>query len=351
LTSPRAQKESLEAEAIAATILALPVQLGLSGKRSEWPRFLWRFERVENCAHILSSGLICSREVAERDHSPQQATSSELTAHGQHARSWTRFYFRPRTPTQYHCEGIQGKEEALSSPFLGAHAPVTVLLAFDSVAVLSLAETRFTSSAMNLSLPPELFSTAHDFKSLPFQDIYHDSYLNAENKGRIIPRRHSEVLFPNCLDLSALRKIICRTPAERQTLLHQVPDGNRLYGAMCVVDDTGPYWSRPERLRLVRVSFDADRQLRVEHSGGLLNQTYDFEISYSDANSGSPHALTTERYSLQRGRSPSNLFAIGIAIDAAEIAVVVKVNDDLVFSGLLSNVMIATIASAKDTRT
>lgn len=51
-------------------------------------------------------------------------------------------------------------------------------------------------------------------RRIPFREVYHD-----ESEGINVFRRNAEVIYPHELDLFALRKICCRSSAERDTLI------------------------------------------------------------------------------------------------------------------------------------
>ena len=57
------------------------------------------------------------------------------------------------------------------------------------------------------------------FEKLPFNQIYHNSWLGEAEKQKIIASRHAEVIVPGLLDLEALRFIWCRSEAEKETLI------------------------------------------------------------------------------------------------------------------------------------
>jgi hypothetical protein len=62
------------------------------------------------------------------------------------------------------------------------------------------------------------------FKSIPFEDVYHDAGLGlgeSLRKREVIQARQAEILIPDRLPLGPeLRAVYCRSEAERATLLH-----------------------------------------------------------------------------------------------------------------------------------
>jgi len=132
---------------------------------------------------------------------------------------YVRLYFRPRTPTQFRNEGIRpvGQRE------LNAHCPVPVFFCFDAQTILSEDHTEF--SAGNMARSEAEHSAERDFfLSIPFNLVFHDGWFSPENQSTIIYHRNAEVLVPTSLALdSSLASVVCRSVAERRTLLHLLP--------------------------------------------------------------------------------------------------------------------------------
>ena len=102
-----------------------------------------------------------------------------------------RLYFRPRTPTQYQVEGFRPQGQLGS---LQAHMPVPVFFLFEAKDILTRAGTRF--SAGNLAASRVVGEDAVYFESIPFQKVYHDSWMAEGEKGNIKFHRHAEVIVP-----------------------------------------------------------------------------------------------------------------------------------------------------------
>jgi hypothetical protein len=119
---------------------------------SSWlPKYLYHFADVQNAAQILQSGELLSRNEAVRrsvmknDNASSQVISVTALRHMDHAR----LYFRPRTPTQYHNEGIR----PLAARGLGAHCPVPIFLVFDLVETLCLDGMMFSNGNLAVRAP------------------------------------------------------------------------------------------------------------------------------------------------------------------------------------------------------
>ncbi|WP_449046018.1 DarT ssDNA thymidine ADP-ribosyltransferase family protein [Paracoccus versutus] len=183
-----------------------------SNYKQKWPKHLFRHEPVESALSILRTGVLMSRSAAcalgplANDIAPADIIQNRDDAH-----SCVRLYFRPRTPTQFHIEGIRKSADF----YKGKHAGFLVMLAFDAEAVLTLPGTKFSTG--NMQSP---YSSVLDgdvgFDSLDFSGIYHDeAYPSADEKRK----RCAEVLVGNPLEIASnLSAIIVRTDADMATM-------------------------------------------------------------------------------------------------------------------------------------
>ncbi len=101
--------------------------------RQNWPGRLFHHAPLENAVEILTSGNLLSRTASagarKRDVADPNVIATTTVAH-----DFVRLYFRPRTPTQYHIEGIRKTTDLLRPD---VHAPVIVVFVFEALAVLS----------------------------------------------------------------------------------------------------------------------------------------------------------------------------------------------------------------------
>ena len=185
--------------------------------RSWWPNFVFHYTSLENAISILKRGALYSRDEAVRQDllSSDSASPSVLANTSAAYKRYARLYFRPKTPTQYSNEGMRPCNEVVYA----AHCPVPVFLLFDSKDVLTRATTQFSSGSLAGYSPGRVGRTASFFEKLPFNKIYHNSWLGEVEKKKIIASRHAEVIVPDLLDLAALRFVWCRSEAEKETLI------------------------------------------------------------------------------------------------------------------------------------
>ena len=127
----------------------------------------------------------------------------------------------PKPQPRFRNEGFRpiGKRE------YGSHCPVPVYLLFDSVSVLSRLDSRFTDG--NLASGTNIRGSIEELRQVPFELVYHDTSLNPDERGRIIYHRNAEVLIPQRMGLETVQRILCRSQAEYETLLHLLPSGAR----------------------------------------------------------------------------------------------------------------------------
>ena len=190
----------------------------LDSSKRWWPRFLCHFTDIRNAVSVLERGVLFSRnEVLSKGLMATDNASPQVMAQTrEQLKDYVQLYFRPRTPTQYRNEGFRPS----SKYDLDAHCPMPVYFLFDSQTVLARQDRRFSNG--NLASPgSQMFSTTEELEQMPFTEIYHDAPLPVDEGRRhqIITRRQAEVIVPNQLDLNALKFVMCRSPAEHETLI------------------------------------------------------------------------------------------------------------------------------------
>ena len=210
------------AEKIVAHFRSIKQEDWLQESQRWWPGHLFHFTDLTNAAKILCDGKLSSRSQLERTGGliTDIASPEIISSTGSQCKEYVRFYFRPRTPTQYRNEGFR----PVCKREFGAHCPVPVSFIFDAEPILTNKTTLF--SIGNLAAGAETGHTADFFQSLPFEKIYHDRSLwemNESEKRNIVFHRHAEVIVPNFIDLSTLKLISCRSQAEFETLIYSLP--------------------------------------------------------------------------------------------------------------------------------
>ncbi len=189
-----------------------------------WPAYLFHSTDINNAVSILRRGELLSRVEAEKSGSLQVDIASRdvISQTDPRRKEDVRFYFRPRTPTQFRNEGFRPRQmEELDS-----HCPVPIYFIFDAISVLSQEDSCFTDGNAGA-----VGATPHDnvefFKNIPFKLVYHDSAFGSGERSQIVYHRNAEVMVPNRIGLEALQFVGCRSTAEYETILHLLPTGTR----------------------------------------------------------------------------------------------------------------------------
>ncbi len=181
--------------------------------RVKWPSRLFHHAPLENAVSILQQGFIRARNDPENN-LPLDVAGADIINLRDHAHNSVRFYFRPRTPTQFHVEGVRKVEDCRD---FDVHAPILVMFVFKAKPILTAPGTRFSDENMQRG-SAILGENNEFFQTIPFAKVYHEGGLCGDRS--IIAHRCAEVLSNSPLPLDGnLQWIYCRSEAERQTLL------------------------------------------------------------------------------------------------------------------------------------
>lgn len=197
-------------------------------ERRLWPRFVFHYTALPNAISILKDGYIYARSNIEKSGKPFVSSGSNevLINTDTFIKSCVRFYFRPKTPTQFWAEGIRSRTSLQRSRYSDAHCPVPVFFLFDSVDILTRTDCQFSDENLAGTSNHQLFSSANDLGNLPWQKIYHNGWIdrNRAEESDIGRRRCAEIIIPHRVDLEGLRYVCCRSEAEKETLLSLLPN-------------------------------------------------------------------------------------------------------------------------------
>ena len=215
------------------------------GSLGWWAKHIFHSTDVQNAANILKSGCIYSRIKAKAQKLMKvDVASPEIISHTRSQyHDYVRLYFRPATPTEFRREGIRpiGQRE------LNAHCPIPVYFIFNIFDIVLLDATEYSNGNM-ASSKAEHGSTKSFFFQIPFDLVYHDGPIPPEDdrKEEIIFTRCAEVLVPESLPLEpGLRAIMCRSGAERQTLLNLIDtDSRKMWENKIHLDQHGRIFKR-----------------------------------------------------------------------------------------------------------
>ena len=234
-------------------------------RRSErrwWPRLLCHYTDIQNAVRILSSGFLYSRQHLENSRGmPVSSGSDEVLAGTQPwIKNYVGLYFRPKTPTQYHAEGVKSSRTLATSRFPDAHCPVPVFFLFDSAEILSRDGCMFSDRGLAVR-SHGIMSTAQELADLEWLKIYHTGWFDRSRpeEADIVSRRMAEVIVPGRLDLGSLKWIYCRSEAEKDTLLHLLTGALRTQyeGRILVTARSKLFYRQHTYLESVRMDSDA----------------------------------------------------------------------------------------------
>ncbi len=199
--------------------------------RKHWPSRLFHHAPLENAVQILSQGMLRSRDDAENARTRDVAAPGVIDARN-HAHDRVRLYFRPKTPTQYHIEGVRKPGDCT---YPGAHAPVLIMLALDARSVLARPDIRFSNQNMQLAGTVPGDSEAY-FSEIPFHKVFSEGGTGGNRS--ITDARCAEVLPASPLDLDeCLEEIYLRSDPERDTLLYSLGAHAARWAPYCKVSD------------------------------------------------------------------------------------------------------------------
>lgn len=204
-----------------------------------WPSMLFHHAPVQNAASIIQSGEIRSRRHTEGQR-PLDVAGAGVIDHRQRAHDFSRLYFRPRTPTQYHIEGIRRANECQYGA--AAHAPVLVMFALDARSILTMPSTRFSDINMQRDDARDS-DTEEFFSNINFSKTYHEGGFGGD--ASIANHRAAEVLCQSPLLLvDHLKWIVCRSEAERETLIYLAGESARALRPKIITSDDGKVFEK-----------------------------------------------------------------------------------------------------------
>ncbi|UGW84555.1 DUF4433 domain-containing protein [Bacillus velezensis] len=231
------QKNKEKFREIIDDLISGKIETGLPPQKRWIPKYVYHFTDILNAKNILSTGYIYSRKSAnELEYMQVDNASQEVINHTEEkCKAYARFYFRPKTPTQFWNEGIRSAQQINSE--LNAHCPVPVFFLFDSYSMLTLENSQFTYG--NLATKnTALYNDDVSFKEMPFSYVYHEGSFDSSLKSQIIYNRHAELIVPEKTALKYLKMIVCRSNAEKETFINLLDAQEKEYYKSIIVVDT-----------------------------------------------------------------------------------------------------------------
>lgn len=185
---------------------------------SWWPNYLYHFTDINHAVSIIEKGWIYGRATAKQEHLTKTDAASQnvLDVTSETVKQCGRLYMRPLTPTQYYSEGYKPKT-VRHEKYKDANCPVPVFFLFDAAKTLEYPDVFFVEKGA-AGYKTELWKSGVDaFATLKFDSIFHNE---PTRNSEILKQRRTEVLREGGIPIAGLlRRIVCRTSAEKQTLL------------------------------------------------------------------------------------------------------------------------------------
>lgn len=202
----------------------------LDKQDSQWKGYIYHFSHIMNIANILKGEKIKSRY---RTGNFFDSAGVEIIERSKNEiKNFARFYFRPKTPTQWHNEGL-GQNILAGNPI----CPIPIFLKFNLSEVIERNPERFYISNGNLSTSWAEHGNDYEFlKKFDYTNVYKEypdpAYKQASQQ---------EFIIENEFDFSSFNdfNIICRTENER-CLLERIID---IKFASKIVIDSDYFWN------------------------------------------------------------------------------------------------------------
>jgi len=296
--------------------------------REKWPSRLFHHAPLENAVGILQDGNLRSR-LDPRNNRVRDVAAAGVIDNRQHAHNAVRFYFRPRTPTQWNIEGIRKTGECRYGD--DSHAPILVMFVFDARSLLTLEGTQFCDR--NMQLANAVPSDAEDyFSAIPFDKVYHEGGIGGDRS--IIDHRCAEVLAPTPVLLAdTLQWVYCRSEAERDTLLYQLGASARKWSKKILISDDLLVFER-KFVFLENVSLGQDG-LTFQLNPRSDRKTVAIQVNAWDANGKEVIAFQNDNFS-PLPEPPAKKWRVGAKLRGGTYLVEIKLEEHLAFRAKIS---------------
>ncbi|OHY76647.1 DarT ssDNA thymidine ADP-ribosyltransferase family protein [Priestia aryabhattai] len=292
------------------------------GSRKWWTNYIFHFTNINNAVEVLKQERLCSRNraLSEGLMVTDNASKDVIEKTEDKWKDYVRFYFRPRTPTQYHNEGFKTANQIET---LNAHCPVPVFFLFDSLAMLSREDSYFTYG--NLARNPDICYKGEEFRGMPFENVYHDQW---HYEDQITFNRHAEVIIPNECDLKSLKYIVCRSQAEKETLINLYKDINGDgVGSYTVLVKPSLHLFFRKWFYIEKVTLSAERIVFDFNKGELRDATYDLCCKLEKLDTGEVKIWRNENY------NPASSLKLNFVEERPQYVLTVYINGHLAYKG------------------
>lgn len=180
-----------------------------------WSEYAYHFTDVTNAVNILAEGRLYSRKKAlSKGLMVNDNASEKVIVYNNFVTDYVRFYFRPKTPTQFYNEGYKHPAFRFERN-KNANMSIPIFFLFDLESMLESGCMKFSDKTLAGVSPAPPKEGLEEFAKLPFEQIYSKNYYDTENKVF----KHAELICRDEFALEpCLKKIVCRNQIESVTL-------------------------------------------------------------------------------------------------------------------------------------
>lgn len=239
-----------------------------------WPKYVYHYTDINNAVNILKEGKIYSRKDVKDRMINENAGSQILEQTNDIIFSYVRFYFRPKTPTQYRNEGFLPKEYR---QYEYSNVPVPIFFVFEAKDMLAKEEAMFSEIAL-ANTGNHLTNDINEFKKFDFSKIYSEGGYRGEN---LTPYRRAELVVPDECDLNYLKHIWCRSNAEYITLCSMLKQRNiyEIYKDIIGVKENDSSLFFKESVYISNVNLSIDKA-EISYRNSLKVKNDNMDIKY-----------------------------------------------------------------------
>lgn len=197
---------------------------GIEKQNSIFKGYVYHFTHLENMSSILKDGILKSRANAVfKDSASHGAISHTITE----KKDYVRFYFRPKTPTQYYNENF-GRGDSMIRLGSEPVCPVPVFLKIPIEEILSQTSLQWEVSLGNMAKTATEYGNSTELiKRFDFNGVYLEK--DSGFHGRYFASSQQEFLVKNQLPLSTLSfEILCQDEATVRSLKAMLGKGHPL---------------------------------------------------------------------------------------------------------------------------
>ncbi|QIL42380.1 DUF4433 domain-containing protein [Pedobacter sp. HDW13] len=237
---------------------------GLSAFLDGKPLNIYHFTHIENAISIIKQGTIKSRNSA----SFKDSAGSGIIAQTLHERkAYARFYFRPKTPTQYYVENLGRGQDSVNRIGSDPICPVPVFFILPLDQVMDQADWKVSIGSLSAA-QVEYGNTAEIISRFDFDGVYRQ--FGEISNDRFTVSAHQEFLVKDSLDISLVPfHLGVQNIAAKETLLALLDDAqwkNR------IIVDSGLFHNSNIKAEIISSPISLDVSVSKPHDGNFILQ-------------------------------------------------------------------------------